>query len=51
LNEGYVVKKFRNLTSSNVFGSNSSFADTDFPMFRLADVYLIYAEAHLRGGG
>jgi hypothetical protein len=51
LNEGYVVKKFRNLTSANTFGSNSSFADTDFPMFRLADVYLMYIEAHLRGGG
>jgi hypothetical protein len=25
--------------------------DIDFPMFRLADAYLIYAEAHLRGGG
>ena len=25
--------------------------DTDFPMFRLADAYLIYAEAVLRGGG
>ena len=25
--------------------------DTDFPIFRLADAYLIYAEASLRGGG
>lgn len=25
--------------------------DTDFPMFRLADAYLMYAEAVLRGGG
>src|SRR5690606_484782 len=25
--------------------------DVDFPMFRLADVYLMYAEAVLRGGG
>jgi hypothetical protein len=25
--------------------------DIDFPMFRLADVYLMYAEASLRGGG
>ncbi|MFM2285698.1 MAG: hypothetical protein RLZZ543_1195 [Bacteroidota bacterium] len=51
LNEGFVVKKFRNIKSTNAFGSNSSFADTDFPLFRLADVYLMYAEAHLRGGG
>lgn len=25
--------------------------DTDFPMFRLADAYLMYAECNLRGGG
>jgi hypothetical protein len=25
--------------------------DTDFPVFRLAEAYLIYAEAHIRGGG
>ena len=27
------------------------FPDTDFPMFRLADAYLMYAEAVVRGGG
>ncbi len=32
-------------------GKNATHADTDYPMFRLADVYLMYAEAHLRGGG
>ncbi|MFZ1824014.1 MAG: RagB/SusD family nutrient uptake outer membrane protein, partial [Chitinophagales bacterium] len=26
------------------------FVDIDFPMFRLADVYLMYAEAAVRGG-
>jgi hypothetical protein len=31
-------------------GSHQTFTDTDFPMFRLADVYLMYAEAVLRGG-
>jgi len=25
--------------------------DTDFPIFRLADAYLIYVEGHIRGGG
>ena len=25
--------------------------DTDFPLFRLADAYLMYAEINLRGGG
>lgn len=31
--------------------STSKFPDTDLPIIRLADVYLMYAEAALRGGG
>lgn len=49
--QGYGVFKFQNVTSDGAPGSNPSFQDTDYPMFRLADAYLIYAEAHLRGGG
>lgn len=49
--DGYAVVKFTNIRRDGSLGSNVSFADTDFPMFRLADVYLMYAEAHLRGGG
>ena len=48
--EGYAVTKFKNITSTGEAGSNSTFPDTDFPMFRLADVYLMYAEAVKRGG-
>jgi starch-binding outer membrane protein, SusD/RagB family len=48
--QGYGVFKFRNVTSTGAAGSNPSFQDTDFPMFRLADAYLMYAEAVLRGG-
>ncbi|UII24991.1 RagB/SusD family nutrient uptake outer membrane protein [Fulvivirga maritima] len=50
--QGYPVTKFKNITSTGEPGSNmaNSFPDTDFPMFRLADVYLMYAEAVLRGG-
>ena len=48
---GYASTKWKNVTSDDIPGKNSGFADTDFPMFRLADAYLIYAEAHLRGGG
>jgi starch-binding outer membrane protein, SusD/RagB family len=48
---GYALPKYRNLRSNGAQGSNSQFPDTDFPMFRLADAYLMYAEAHLRGGG
>jgi hypothetical protein len=44
------VDKFRNVTSTGAPGANSTFPDTDFPLFRLADVYLMYAEATVRGG-
>jgi len=50
--DGYAYKKFRNVTSNLVPGSDvtvdGQHPDTDFPMFRLADVYLMYAEATLR---
>ena len=46
---GYAVLKFKNITSSGSRGSDTEFPDTDFPMFRLADVYLMAAEAILRG--
>ncbi len=48
--DGFAINKFKNLTSAGVPGSDPTFPDTDFPMFRLADVYLMYAEAVLRGG-
>ncbi|TDN87629.1 SusD-like starch-binding protein associating with outer membrane [Salegentibacter sp. 24] len=52
-NDGYAVTKFKNVTVEGEWGSDDTgeFPDTDFPMFRLADTYLMYAEAHLRGGG
>ena len=49
--DGIPAPKFTNKTSSGGNGSNATHPDTDFPMFRLGDAYLIYAEAHLRGGG
>lgn len=49
-NEGYAVPKFRNLDEDGNAGSSLEFVDTDFPMFRLGDVYLMYAEAVERGG-
>jgi hypothetical protein len=48
--EGWSVYKYTNMRSDGHPGSNSTFPDTDFPMFRLADVYLMYAEAVARGG-
>ena len=47
---GYAVTKWKNITSDGNIGSDIEFVDTDFPLFRLADVYLMYAEAVLRGG-
>lgn len=47
--QGYAVQKFKNVTSTGLPGSDTDFPDTDFPMFRLADVYLMAAEAVLRG--
>jgi len=47
---GYGVTKFRNVTSAGVNGSHNAFVDTDYPLFRLADVYLMYAEAVVRSG-
>ncbi|TYZ10463.1 RagB/SusD family nutrient uptake outer membrane protein [Hymenobacter lutimineralis] len=59
-NDGYAVTKWRNVNLDGTPGSwypkpdgtggNGDFVDTDFPVFRLADVMLMYAEAVLRGG-
>jgi hypothetical protein len=50
-NNGYALLKYRNVKSTGGAGSNLTFPDTDYPLYRLADAYLIYAEAVLRGGG
>ncbi len=47
---GYAIRKFTNLRRDGTRGSSLEFVDTDFPVFRLADAYLMYAEAVLRGG-
>jgi hypothetical protein len=51
--QGYLVSKFNNKTRNGDFGSDpqKNFMDIDFPMFRLADVYLMHTEAVARGGG
>jgi hypothetical protein len=48
---GIAAPKFINKTSGGANGQQSGMVDTDFPVFRLADAYLIYAEANIRGGG
>ena len=51
--QGYAVTKFKNIDSNGNQGNDSSgeFVDTDLAMIRLAEIYLNYAEATLRGGG
>ena len=48
---GYAFTKFTNLKANGTMidGANS-FPDTDFPMFRLGDVYLMLAECQVVGG-
>ena len=49
---GFRSEKWTNLTDAGEAASNtqSNGVSTDFPVFRLADVYLMAAEAVLRGG-
>ena len=49
---GWEMTKWTNLTDEGEVASDTRVngAETDYPMFRLADVYLMAAEATLRGG-
>ena len=49
--DGFPSIKFVNTNFVGEPGSPVLFAGTDFPMFRLADAYLMLAESILRGGG
>ena len=46
--DGYPSTKFRNTTFNSEY-TPTSFSGTDFPLYRLADAYLMYAECALRG--
>lgn len=48
--QGLAVSKFRNIKRDGTIGSSQDYADIDIPIFRLAEMYLTYAEAVLRGG-
>jgi starch-binding outer membrane protein, SusD/RagB family len=52
--DGYSSTKWRNKTRSGGpaphADASGNWVDIDFPLFRLAEIYLIYAEAVLRGG-
>lgn len=51
--EGYAITKFKNVDSNGNAGNDTGgdFVDTDLPLIRLAEIFLNYAEASLRGGG
>jgi len=52
--QGYRITKFTNIRRDGSYiagGSGSNFVDTDFPMFRLSDAYLMVAECALNGAG
>jgi hypothetical protein len=52
--DGFSTFKFRNVTRSGGAAPHAdpsgNFSDIDFPLFRLAEMYLVYAESVLRGG-
>jgi len=50
--DGLRVTKFKNVNVAGVTAPslNGTFSSLDFPIFRLAEQYLIYGEAVLRGG-
>jgi len=50
--DGYAVTKFKNVDSDGIAGSDTGgdFTDTDLPLIRLAEIYLNYTEAVVRGG-
>ncbi|WP_366095179.1 RagB/SusD family nutrient uptake outer membrane protein [Flavobacterium sp.] len=47
--QGFILAKYSNKSSTGAAGTNPTFVDTDFPLFRLGDAYLMYAECFLRG--
>lgn len=48
--DGIAVTKYRNVKRNGTIGQSPDFSDIDMPLFRLAEMYLIYAEAVKRGG-
>lgn len=50
--DGLKITKFSNKTSTGANGAtaDNTLTSTDFPLFRLAEMYLTYAEAVKRGG-
>ena len=49
--DGYAIRKYKNIDVNGNPGVDLEYVDIDFPMFRLADAYLMYAEVAVRGFG
>jgi hypothetical protein len=49
--QGKKLTKFTNIRSDGAKASNLTFPDTDFPLFRMGDAYLMYAELAANGFG
>ena len=48
--DGLAVTKYKNIKRDGTNGQSQDFSDIDMPLFRLSEMYLIYAEAVLRAG-
>jgi hypothetical protein len=48
--DGYGITKYINKKADGSAAQRNDIPDIDFPMFRMSDAYLMYAEATLRGG-
>lgn len=49
--QGFVLGKFSNISSTGIAGISTTFVETDFPLFRYADVLLMMVEAQVRKDG
>jgi hypothetical protein len=50
ISNGLGVSKFRDVSRTGVAALSSTYSSIDLPLFRLPEMYFIYAEAVLRGG-
>lgn len=50
-NDGYAFIKYKNIKSNGTAGAHDNWVETDLPVYRLGDIYLMYAEAVARGAG
>ena len=48
--DGLGVTKYKNIKRDGSPGQSQDFSDVDMPLFRLPEMYFIYAESVLRGG-